>query len=606
MLRTRSVTHRSGLIAQHYHSSVQCLRCLAEIDPNFRACPHCGEAITDFLRTYSDTPIDGKYRILQRLGAGGMGEVYKVEHVYLGATRVIKVIRAQISGSKDANDRFLREARVATKVQHPNVATLHDFSALPDGSHYMVWEYIDGENLAERLRSRGTLPPRDAVRLAIQTLHGLEAIHRAGIVHRDISPENLMIARDTGAVKIIDLGVAKLEDASETAVTRTGIFVGKLRYASPEQLGFLNEGEKLDTRTDLYSLGLVLYEMLAGRPPFEAKSPHEYLLLHSRDTNIEPIEVTRDLPGGDALQNVLKRALARDRNKRFQNAADFARALEEVEKALPDLDATMRVREKTSATTVRETLITSSGAPAPSPAHRSRSPIVLVIVIVVLAIGVGILATMLFIRPPQQSVAPAAAITPPSSQTTVDVVTASSGAPAPPPARTGEGAGAPQIAPVVTHTVAPTRKLAVTTTVTETVPPPPVPAPQPVRVEEPQIAKYIEGGDGDANEPLLANLRSQLRGVTRINLQAGAMQNELAKALKETAPSVSIADNADVIVRFDGVFERIGRGRKRRAAQASVIKNGRLIFRYEMPSEEYRVGATPVEAFSEVLGEAFK
>ena len=92
----------------------------------------------------------------------------------------------------------------------------------------------------------------------------------------------------------------------------------------------------------------------------------------------------------------------------------------------------------------------------------------------------------------------------------------------------------------------------------------------------------------------------------RINLQAGAMQNELAKALKETAPSVTIADNADVIVRFDGVFERIGRGRKRRAAQASVIKNGRLIFRYEMPSEEYRVGATPVEAFSEVLGEAFK
>ncbi|HEX7191009.1 MAG TPA: serine/threonine-protein kinase [Thermoanaerobaculia bacterium] len=157
--------------------------------------------MSDFLRAYAETPLDGKYKILERLGSGGMGDVYKAEHIYLGAIRVIKVIRPQISGSQDVHERFLREARAATRVQHPNVAVLHDFAALPDGSHYMVWEYIDGENLAQRLRARGTLTPREAVRIAIQTLDGLEAIHRAGIIHRDIGPENLMVTRDTNAVK---------------------------------------------------------------------------------------------------------------------------------------------------------------------------------------------------------------------------------------------------------------------------------------------------------------------------------------------------------------------------------------------------------------------
>src|SRR5215210_1085011 len=167
-----------------------CVRCNRELDPSYKACPHCGEPITDFTREYSDKAIDGKYRIVARLGAGGMGDVYKVEHTFLGAIRVIKVIRPQIIGTGDANDRFLREARLATKVHHANVATLHDFAALPDGSHYMVWEFIDGENLAQVLRRNTVLPARQAVEIIKQALAGLEAVHRAGIVHRDISPEN--------------------------------------------------------------------------------------------------------------------------------------------------------------------------------------------------------------------------------------------------------------------------------------------------------------------------------------------------------------------------------------------------------------------------------
>src|SRR3954453_17400879 len=141
-------------------ATIPCIRCGAQIDREYKACPHCGEPLTDFLREYADKPIDGKYRIVQRLGIGGMGEVFKVEHTFLGSTRVVKIIRAQISSSSDAHDRFLREARLATKVQHPNVATLHDFSALPDGSHYMVWEFIEGQNLAQVLKQRGMLAAR--------------------------------------------------------------------------------------------------------------------------------------------------------------------------------------------------------------------------------------------------------------------------------------------------------------------------------------------------------------------------------------------------------------------------------------------------------------
>lgn len=322
--------------------------------------------------------LDGRYTIIERLGAGGMGEVYKATHTMLGSTRVIKIVRPQIAGNQDAQDRFIREARVSTKIHHPNVATLHDFASLPDGSHYMVWEYIDGENLAQRLRARGTLAPRQALRITIEALKGLDAIHRAGIVHRDISPENLMITHDDETVKIIDLGVAKIED-TEVAQTRTGIFVGKLRYAAPEQLGFLPENERVDGRADLYALAMVLVELLTGRPPYEAKSPHEYFILHARDVQTMTVELPVGLPGGAALQVVLDKALSRDRNQRYASAREFAAALEAIERTLPeqrdlptiatplDGDETMRVRQTNVDTLHRSTVRTDApGAPQPA------------------------------------------------------------------------------------------------------------------------------------------------------------------------------------------------------------------------------------------------
>jgi serine/threonine protein kinase len=309
-----------------------CIHCKSEVDPKFKACPYCGEAITDFLRRHLETPIDGKYQILSRLGIGGMGEVYKVLHIHLNSIRVIKLMRANIATDPGAHERFLREARLATKIHHTNVATLFDFSTLDDGSFYMVWEYIEGINLHELISQRGPLSPSYAARLASQALMGLDAIHRAGIVHRDVSPENLMIARDDEGVervKIIDLGIAKGSGAEDNN-TKTGMFVGKWKYCSPEHLGMLPPGDRIDGRADIYSFGIVLYEMLTGVPPFQADTPHAYLLMHSQTPPRAIRETNPRAAPSPELEALVFRALEKDRTKRFATAREFGQALDAI------------------------------------------------------------------------------------------------------------------------------------------------------------------------------------------------------------------------------------------------------------------------------------
>jgi serine/threonine protein kinase len=314
-----------------------CIHCRSEIDPRYKACPHCGEAVTDFLRKYLETPIDGKYQILSRLGVGGMGEVYKALHIHLNSIRVIKLMRANIASDAGAHDRFLREARLATRISHPNVAALYDFSTLDDTARYMVWEYIEGINLHELIAQRGPLSPRYAATIAIQALLGLDAVHRAGIVHRDVSPENIMIARSEDGeehVKIIDLGIAKQGNGEDDNKTKTGMFVGKWKYCSPEHLGMLSENERIDGRADLYSFGIVLYEMLTGVPPFDAETPHKYLMLHASERPRPLREVNPSVTASPELETLIFRALEKNRENRFSSARGFADALEDL---LPSL-----------------------------------------------------------------------------------------------------------------------------------------------------------------------------------------------------------------------------------------------------------------------------
>ena len=601
--------------------TIRCLGCQTPIDPSSTACATCGEPVTDFLRRYLQEPIDGKYEILERLGAGGMGEVFKVRHIMLGVTRVVKVIRANISASTDASDRFLREARLATRVQQSNVATLHDFSALPDGSHYMVWEFIDGQNLAQRIRAAGKLAPRQAVRIAVQALHGLEAIHRAGIVHRDISPENIMLTRESSgeeSVKIIDLGVAKAEGGD--SATQTGMFIGKLRYASPEQLGFLPEGERIDGRSDLYSLAVVLYEMLAGRPPFDATSPHEYLLIHSREQEFRPLDLPADLPGGAGLQSVMKRALERDRNKRFATAAEFATALDTVARSLPD------PRDDATLITAPAAKKASRTAIDPNPQPQKRRPTSLavlgsLIAIVIVAIG-AILFVLLRSTPPRVATAtkppaPAAASAPaavtastasaapvevvPSTVTTATIATTE-----PPPVIEPP---APSTAPPVATATVPTKRQrprrretkrpALAPVVAAPQPPPP----EPPR-EAPRLAgKFVEGGNSDANDSIVAAARRELGSPSQIAIRGTGDAAQTSKLVDLLKSNVTISDSANVIVDFNGTVQRRGFGRKQRAATATVSKDGQAVFQYEMRPEVYRVGDDPADAFARVLRE---
>ena len=321
-------------------SQINCLRCKQPIDVSLEQCPACGERVTMFQRTYSSKLLDGKYQILDRLGIGGMGEIFKVRHIHLNELRVIKIMRPNVAADDQGMQRFLQEARTSTMIKHKNLAMLYDFAQLDDGSYYMVWEFIDGTNIQKWIGQNGPMPPRLAIEISIQALSGLEHLHSMGLIHRDISPENIMLSQDHHgklAVKVIDFGIAKqlAEGDGGQGLTQTGMFLGKLKYASPEQAGFLKEGEHLDPRSDLYSFGIVMYEMLAGRAPFQATNPHGYILKHVTEKPQAIHELNPAVKVPPQLESVIMKSLEKNRDNRYATAADFEHALEAIRNTVP-------------------------------------------------------------------------------------------------------------------------------------------------------------------------------------------------------------------------------------------------------------------------------
>jgi serine/threonine protein kinase len=323
-------------------NQITCLRCKNPIDPQADQCASCGEKVTAFQRTYAGKLLDSKYQIIDRLGVGGMGEIFKVRHIHLNELRVIKIMRPNVAADDQGLQRFLQEARTSTMIKHKNLAMLYDFAQLEDSSYYMVWEFIDGTNIQKWIATNGAIPPRLTVEIAIQALQGLEHLHSMGLIHRDISPENIMLSQDHHGklmVKVIDFGIAKqlAEGDGGQGLTQTGMFLGKLKYASPEQAGFLKEDEHLDPRSDLYSFGIVMYEMLAGRAPFQATNPHGYILKHVTE---KPVPIAELVPGTKVppqLEAIIMKSLEKGRDARFATAGDFAQALESVRSSItPD------------------------------------------------------------------------------------------------------------------------------------------------------------------------------------------------------------------------------------------------------------------------------
>ena len=304
-------------------------------------------------------------QITERIGRGGMGAVYRAEHQLLREPRAVKVIRAELFHAvPEAVERFEREARIAVRLRHPNLVLVHDFF-VEDGDHFLVMEYVVGRSLGELLRERGPFDVGELCRIGAQCCAGLAHAHELGIVHRDLSPENVMLteSRDGPAAKIIDFGVARaaLTGAETTrqgigaTLTRVGDFIGKPRYASPEQAGALGPREELDGRSDLYALGLVLYELATALPPFQSESAVGYLALHLTERPPAPSELRPDLDLPRALERVLLRCLAKDRNERFANARELGAALEAVGR---DWEARPRRRR------ARGTLAVGAGAVA--------------------------------------------------------------------------------------------------------------------------------------------------------------------------------------------------------------------------------------------------
>ena len=323
-------------------SQLNCLKCKQSIDAQYDQCPHCGEKVTSFQRTYSSRLLDGKYQIIDRLGVGGMGEIFKVRHIHLNELRVIKIMRPNVAADDQGLQRFLQEARTSTMIKHKNLAMLYDFAQLEDGSYYMVWEFIDGTNIQRWIGQTGALPPRLTIEIAVQALNGLDHLHSMGLIHRDISPENIMLSQDHHGkllVKVIDFGIAKQlgEGEGGQGLTQTGMFLGKLKYASPEQAGFLKEDEHLDPRSDLYSFGILMYEMLAGRAPFQATNPHGYILKHVTEKPPAIAELNPASHVPPQLESIIMKSLEKNRDQRYATAADFVTALEAIRNTIaPD------------------------------------------------------------------------------------------------------------------------------------------------------------------------------------------------------------------------------------------------------------------------------
>jgi len=273
--------------------------------------------------------IEGKYEILEKIKEGGMGAIYKVRHRLLDEVRVVKVIRSHMEPTGENGERFLREARVANRLRHPNIASLHDFAIGDDGNAFIVMEFIDGLNLLEILQTGGPPPISLTLEIARQSLKALGYLHRQKLVHRDVSPDNLMLTRDMDGhpqVKLIDLGIAKAFEGGGGELTTTGIFLGKPRYASPEQFG-VSGGAGLDARSDLYSFGVVLYELLTGQCPIAGKDPASFMAGHLLRP---PLAFEESDPRGRVpaeLRAAVLRSLSKKPEERFESSEDFIWAL---------------------------------------------------------------------------------------------------------------------------------------------------------------------------------------------------------------------------------------------------------------------------------------
>jgi serine/threonine protein kinase len=293
-------------------------------------CPVCGFPVAELNRRTDDaligTTLPGGYGILELVGVGGMGRVYRAEQKALGRTVAVKIIHPHLLGDESASVRFITEARASSRLNHPNSVGVIDFGK--SGTQlYLVMEFLRGKDLARVVYEEGPLPFKRIVDILCQVLAALAEAHHLDIIHRDLKPENIVLEpmRSGGDfVKVVDFGLAKMKaEVSAPGVTSPGIVCGTPDYMAPEQ----GRGDPIDARSDLYAVGVILFQLLTGRLPFEADNPTQVVLMHLSLPAPDPSAVApeRDIPEG--LIEITLKALQKDAARRYQNADEFAAAL---------------------------------------------------------------------------------------------------------------------------------------------------------------------------------------------------------------------------------------------------------------------------------------
>jgi serine/threonine protein kinase len=289
------------------------------------------------LKTLEAPTEDDRYRLIRQIGSGGMAEVYLAYDEVLEREVAFKVLDRKHAQNKEAVERFRREARNAASLRHPNIVSVFDRGHTQDGTYYIVMEYMEGGTLEDLIQSEGPLPPQRATEVTLQVARALSVAHEGGVIHRDIKPQNILLS-NSGEAKVADFGIARA--ASATTMTQAGSVMGTVHYISPEQA----LGEPSTPKSDLYSLGVVLYEMLTGELPYDAETPAGVVMKHVGGLSRPPRETNPEVP--EELDAVTARLLARDPEHRYPDASALVEDLERAKEGLP-LDAATRKRRTT-------------------------------------------------------------------------------------------------------------------------------------------------------------------------------------------------------------------------------------------------------------------
>jgi serine/threonine protein kinase len=308
-----------------------CPQCSSSCDDAHKFCPSCGFPVGK-VAVSPDDPLIGRslpggYLILELVGIGGMGRVYRAEQTNLGRTVAVKIIHPHLVGEENAAARFITEARAASRLNHPHSVAIIDFGKSPDGLLYLVMEFLRGRDLARVIYEDGPLPFRRIVDVLRQTLAALAEAHNEGIIHRDLKPENIIVepVRSGGDfVKVVDFGLAKIRGVtSQPGITSPGIVCGTPEYMSPEQA----RGDTIDPRSDLYAVGVILYQLLTGKLPFEGDSPTQVVLAHLTQLPRDPAEVAPERRIPRALVDVSLRILSKEPGDRYRDSDELSAAL---------------------------------------------------------------------------------------------------------------------------------------------------------------------------------------------------------------------------------------------------------------------------------------